>query len=211
MNCEEYRAAALAGESSEAGRRHLAGCPECRALVDRITQLRAAMGSEAVWEEPAPDLAGRVASLVAGTEERPNRILRGGMVPWFAAAAAVLLAVVVGWAMLLRPVGPDWEVALPATGLAPGARASVTGWNEATGTRMVLSVTGLEPAPEGHVYELWLSAGPVYVSAGTFTGSGDIELWSGVARADFPRLWVTVEPIDGDVGPSGVTILDTGL
>jgi hypothetical protein len=75
---------------------------------------------------------------------------------------------------------------------------------------MLLSVDGLEGAPDGYVYEFWLSEGPLHISAGTFTASGDIELWSGVSRADFPRLWVTLEPLDEDESPSSHTVLDTG-
>jgi hypothetical protein len=74
---------------------------------------------------------------------------------------------------------------------------------------MLLTVDGLERAPDGYVYEFWLSQGPLHISAGTFTASGEIELWSGVPRAAFPRLWVTLEPLDEDESPSGQTVLDT--
>ena len=99
---------------------------------------------------------------------------------------------------------------MPGTELAPTAAASVEGWNEESGTRMMLAIQGLERAPAGYVYELWLSDGPIHISAGTFTASGEIEMWTGVARAAFPRLWVTLEPIDEDESPSGRTVLDTG-
>jgi len=211
MNCEEYRAASLAGESSEALQHHVESCVSCRAAADRIAAGRVALRGEAVWEEPSPELADRVVRLVTGVPTARRGTRRGGLVPRIAAAAAVLTVVFgAGWALLLRAGGPDWEVTLPATQLAPGASASVRGWNEESGTRMVLTVNGLAPAPGGHVYELWLSSGPVYISAGTFTGSGDIELWSGVSRADYPRLWVTLEPVDGEAAPSGQTVLDTG-
>lgn len=211
MNCEEYRAASLAGESTEAVRRHVERCASCRAAADRIAADRTALASEAVWEEPSFELAGQVAALVAGARVGRERRGRGRSTLLLAAAAAALIVVVAaGWALLLRSAGPDWEVALPATGLAPGATATVRGWNEDSGTRMVLTVSGLAPAPDGQVYELWLSSGPVYISAGTFTGSGEIDLWSGVTRTDYPRLWVTVEPLDGDARPSAQTVLDTG-
>ena len=75
---------------------------------------------------------------------------------------------------------------------------------------MVVAIEGLNPAPDGFVYEFWLSDGPVHISAGTFHSDGEIELWSGVSRADFPRLWITLEPLDEDESPSGNTVLDTG-
>ena len=48
-----------------------------------------------------------------------------------------------------------------------------------------------------------------HVSAGTFREAGRIEAWSGVRRSDFPRIWNTLEPDDGDERLSGVTIADT--
>jgi hypothetical protein len=105
---------------------------------------------------------------------------------------------------------PDWVVSMPGTDLAAQASSTVSGWNTDSGTRMLLSIEGLDPAPDGYVYELWLSKGPVHVSAGTFTAAGDVELWAGVTRADFPRLWVTLEPLDEDESPSRSTVLDTG-
>ena len=100
-------------------------------------------------------------------------------------------------------------VPIPGTAEAPNALGVVEGWNEAAGTRVVLSVAGLAPAPAGSVYEFWFSSDTLHVSAGTFSGSGEMELWAGVSRGAFPRLWVTLEPIDEDEAPSGVTVLDT--
>jgi len=59
-------------------------------------------------------------------------------------------------------------------------------------------------------WELWLTSEAVHVSAGTFTAAGDVELWVGVARRDYPRLWVTLEPVDEDESLSGLNVLDTG-
>ncbi len=105
--------------------------------------------------------------------------------------------------------GPDGEVPLPATGEAPAAAGVVKGWNEAAGTRIVLDIEGLPPAPAGSVYELWFSKDEFHISAGTFSSAGAPELWVGVSRRDFPRLWITLEPLDDDESPSGVTLMDT--
>jgi hypothetical protein len=75
---------------------------------------------------------------------------------------------------------------------------------------MLLSVDCLKPAPPGFTYEMWLSDGPVHISAGTFRTGGEVKLWAGVPRSDFPRLWVTLEPLDEDSSPSVATVLDTG-
>ena len=59
-------------------------------------------------------------------------------------------------------------------------------------------------------WELWLTSEAVHVSAGTFTAAGDVELWVGVARRDYPRPWVTLEPVDEGESLSGLNVLDTG-
>ena len=163
----------------------------------------------AIWAEPPPELEDQVIALIAGNQKRAPTGL-GRLERWvrpLAAAAAVVVAV--GLYGVLRTPSPDWEVAMPGTDLAPQATSTIAGWNTESGTRMVVAVEGLDPAPAGYVYEFWLSEGPLHISAGTFTAEGEIELWSGVSRADFPRLWVTLEPLDEDESPSGHTVLDT--
>ena len=159
----------------------------------------------ALWEEPS---AGFAAAVIDAIDPSPaaGATVRSSRLWWMVgAAAAVLIAVGV---YTMRPAPADWEVALAPTDAAPGVEARVLGWNEASGTRMELVVKGLEPAPNGFVYELWLSDGPVHVSAGTFHNPVDVTLWAGVSRGDFPRLWITLEPLDDDPSP-GLNLLDT--
>lgn len=209
MKCDEFRARYLAGEDNNTADAHLAGCAACRSLQADLGAGRRALTDRAIWEEPPPELENQVVALIAGSHNR-NTAGAGRLDRWIrplAAAAAVL--VVVGLYGVLRPPSPDWEVVMPGTSLAPLATSTVTGWNTQSGTRMVLAVNGLDPAPPGYVYEFWLSQGPLHISAGTFTADGDIELSTGVARANFPRLWVTLEPLDDDQSPSAHTVLDT--
>ncbi len=208
MNCDEVRAHYLAGEDERTGT-HLAGCAACRSHRADLEAGRRALTDPAIWEEPPPELENQVVALIASRRNR-NTAGAGWLGRWIrplAAAAAAL--VVVGLYGVLRPPSPDWEVVMPGTSLAPLATSTVTGWNTQSGTRMVLAVNGLDAAPPGYVYEFWLSQGPLHISAGTFTADGDIELWTGVTRANFPRLWVTLEPLDDDQSPSGHTVLDT--
>jgi hypothetical protein len=171
---------------------------------------RRALTDPVIWEEPPPELKNQVVALISGqpTDEKPGT-------RWFQrwsgplAAAAAVIVVAVGLYAVLRTPPADWEVAMPGTDLAPGATSTVSGWNTDAGTRMIVAIEGLEPAPAGSVYEFWLSEGPLHISAGTFTAGGEIELWAGVSRADFPRLWVTLEPLDEDESPSKHTVLDT--
>jgi hypothetical protein len=152
-------------------------------------------------------LGRRVAALIeaapaAGPPPRAKRLIP-------VTASAVVVAVIAG-AGILGARRPDWTIEIEGTELAPAAVATASGWNAETGTRIVLDVEGLEPAPPGQHYELWLTRESVHVSAGTFTGPGRVEMWAGVRRSDYPRLWITLEPADQYTGPSNQTVLDTG-
>ena len=89
-------------------------------------------------------------------------------------------------------------------------RAVVEGWNEPGGTRVSLDIEGLPMAPEGSIYEFWFTRDDIHISAGTFVSPIDVQLWAGVTRREFPRLWITLEPIDNDESPSGINVMDTG-
>ena len=209
MNCDQIRAMYLAGEEDAATHPHMAECAACRSVRADLDAGREALVDSVIWEEPSPELENQVVALISGNRTVAG-VSRGRSARWLGPVAAVA-AVIVAVALfaVVRSPSPDWVVAMPGTGLAPQASSTVSGWNTDAGTRMLLSVDGLEDAPEGYVYEFWLSRGPVHISAGTFTAPGDIELWSGVTRADFPRLWVTLELLDEDESPSGHTVLDT--
>ena len=160
----------------------------------------------ALWEEPSAGFESAVMEAI-DPAIAPPELARSGRLWWLAGAAAAALIALGVYAT--RPAPADWEVALAPTDAAEGVAARVLGWNEASGTRMELIVEGLDPAPDGYVYELWLSDGPVHVSAGTFHNPTDVTLWAGVSRGDFPRLWITLEPLDDDPSP-GLNLLDTG-
>lgn len=173
----------------------------------------AAMGDVALWAEPSANFE---ESLMAQVEAppRPDSVEvtmlpdRSGRRKWLAPAAVAAAVLAVVAVVTLRPTGPDWEVALGATAEAVGVEATVLGWSEPSGTRVELDISGLAEAPEGYIYELWFSDGPIHISAGTFHNPEDVTLWAGVSRRDFPRLWITLEPLDDDPGP-GVNLLDT--
>lgn len=214
MNCDDFRAAHLAGDDSEALARHLRECGHCRRIGTELDMVRGALADPSLWEEPPPGLEQQVVALVStGPEAAANRrprSRRAVQVASFAAAIVFVLAIVVSGVVLRQSGQPDWSVTMPGTSLAPGATSTVDGWNTAFGARIVLDIEGLDPAPPGYTYELWFSRDSVHVSAGTFTAGGTVELGTGVRRAEFPRLWVTLEPLDEDESPSGHTVLDTG-
>ena len=204
MKCDEFRAGYLAGDTKS---NHLDHCSECRAELPRLDHLRSMLASPELWEEPRGQIEDVIVSEINGqVETKPRRqwwMWAAAVVVLIAATASVTTLVLVGGA-------PDWEVIMVGTPNAPGASATVEGWNTEDGVRMELATTSLPAAPEGFYYELWLSAPDRIVSAGSFRQGQGVVLWSGVPRAVVPRLWVTLEAVDGNPAPSGQTVLDSG-
>ncbi len=204
MTCSDWRAAYLSGETATGD--HGRTCASCRTAIPDLDQLRSELADPATWDEPDPAMEDLMVGLIGAGARR-----RAPSQRWLCGIAAVVVAAALvtgGW-LALRASPPDWEIALPGTAAAPGADGIARGWNTEAGTRVVLDVDGLPPAPEGYVYELWFSRGPVHVSGGTFKEPANADLTIGVSRADFPRVWVTLEAIDEDESLSGETVLDT--
>ena len=164
-------------------------------------------------DRPAP--GGPADEGPAGTVvDARHRFRRGGLV--LGAAAAVVVVVAIGWAVL-RTSEPDTggtgqQVALAPTDLAPpdaSGQADITALPG--GTQIVLDVSGLPPAPEGFYYEAWLRKSPeVGVSAGTFHlrgGDTTVVLWSGVSTDDYPLVTVTLQEEGAGAESSGKVVL----
>ena len=212
------------------------------AQVDALSHL---LADGRVWEDPDPGIEDAVVAAIAAeaagagappgrpveivvTDSPPGR--RAGVAGrrstggWGllagAAVAATLLVVVVIVAALRQPDEPvQGQFALQPTAGAPaGAHGTAVAEDRPDGTRIVIEVQGLDPAPADHYYELWVNeegGGPDdVVSAGTFhlRGGGDawIELWSGVSSEEYPLVTVTLEREGEGPGSSGHVLL-TGL
>ncbi|MGQ0848073.1 MAG: anti-sigma factor domain-containing protein [Actinomycetota bacterium] len=207
MNCDEARAALLGGTDREAVEAHLAGCGSCRAEIPVISRFRTLLADGDLWEEPPAGLRDRIGSTVKASPSLQPRSVGRRRLP-IAAGAAV--AAIMAALFLLGPADPDWRLELVATGPVSGSSAVVDGWVEDGTTRMRIRVAGILPAPDGYFYEIWMTAPDGrHVSAGSFTVPGSIEAVVGVRRSDFPRIWITLEPADGDQGPSPDTYFDT--
>lgn len=206
MNHDEFRAAYLEGRLGASEERHISGCRECRAATAQLDATRALLADPTTWDEPAPDLGERVVAAFKRERSQPQRPSWRWL--WVAVPAAAAIAVA-AW-VVTRPPAPDWKVDLPGVAQAAQAMGTVEGWNVAAGTRMEVHVDNLPAAPAGFVYEFWMSQGRNHVSAGSFIEAGSVELVAGVSRRDFPRLWITMEPLDGNTAPTGAVVLDTG-
>lgn len=207
MRCVDARAAFLAGDP--ASEEHMASCASCRAGLGHLVELRDVLSSLSTWVEPDPRGGDRLVAALTAESDSPGTDRRSSPRPLTWAAAAVLVIAGLAGGLVLRPPPPDWEVDVRGTDFAPQAAGTVRGWTSESGSKLVVDVDGLDPAPPGTVYELWLSSADRHVSAGTFTALDGVELWVGVPRREYPRIWVTIEPLDTDPAPSGKTVLDT--
>lgn len=189
--------------------------------------LTAMVADEAVWAQPPEGIEAAVVEAVGAeaAEARffgghpatempvPHRRLARRVLAAVAAVALVAAGFGVGWAVV-RDTDDDagTEVALAGTDLAPDATATATVDDGAAGVRIILDVTGLDPAPSGSYYEAWVRTadGSDGVSAGTFHlrgGDAAIELWAGVPLADYPLVTVTVQTEGEGTASSGRVVL----
>jgi hypothetical protein len=213
MNCQQHQAEYIADAFNNAFDRHRATCSTCRRAVPFLDATRSSLADPVLWELPPADGADRLLASISSTipANVPPRGRRRWVVPAYAAATVVLLAVAATTLAVLRPTDDaDWHVALAAQTAFPDAVANVEGWNTDTGTRMRITINGIDNVADEGFYEVWMtSPDGQHIAAGTFRSSGTIDTWSAVRRADFPRLWITLESFDGDPSPSGRTVLDT--
>ena len=168
-----------------------------------------------LWVSPPPSLEDVVVAAVADASEsmpivfHPARRRRRGA-SLLAVAAALVAALVVSAVLLSgSSSSTDYAGQLRATGLAPGAHASVAVTRTDAGFRLRVDARGLPALASGEVYEAWLkNAAGTLVPIGTFSSSDDrVTLWSGVSPDDFPTLTITIEPIDNNQASSGQRVL----
>jgi len=221
MNCQDVRAALLAGETSGAISSHLDGCVECRRAVGVIESVRSDLASDSMWDEPPAGLEDSIVAAIAGAEDpraeeaadlrlKPEKRLSARSTAlMFGSVAAVIVLVVGVFAVVSRTPAPDWQAAMAGDAASTSATGVVAGWNMGDGTRVVLEAADLGPAPDGFVYQLWFSQASGDVSAGTFTDPSYVELNVGVSRKDFPAVWIALQPVGTDAASAGEALLWT--
>jgi anti-sigma factor RsiW len=196
--------------------RHVAGCPQCQDEVHGFRETAARL-PEASSAQPPTELRTRILASAQGvrplppiaTVERPRR-----RIPALAAAAAVVIALGAGvTATVWRPWQPDtvqlsladqvraatdaqtWTARLPDGGKMTVIRSKSVG-------AAIWTSTGVGPAPQGHVYELWLQRPDESLAPAGLMSSGDGEL---VLRGDTTKAigaGLTVEPAGGSSAPT---------
>ena len=186
-----YALGALAPAERADFEAHLAECATCRAEVQALREVTGLLAQAAPAEPPPPALRERI--LRDARSVRPISARRRPVLPWIAAAAAVVLALAAGYGYwsarvaqtALRTALDSAQASLDsasqlvtaildstvgtadlaATGKPPAMRLF---WNRARHV-VVVAAFELPPAPAGRTYQLWaIKKGQAPVSVGTF-------------------------------------------
>lgn len=167
-----YALDALDRDEREAYERHLATCERCRDELAALWEATEALAVAATGPAPAPELRDRV---LAAARAEPHVVVplaprRQRVTPVLAAAAALAAAValVVGlWGLSLSSDLDETRAALEreraTASILADPRARTVPLQEGSGRlvvaqdgRAVVVLDGLEPAPAGKTYQLWL-------------------------------------------------------
>ena len=154
-----YALDALGEEERRAFEEHLAGCERCRGEVAGLSETAATL-AYGVDEGPAPPAELRDRILVAAREEPPTvvalRPRRTRLYVGTAVAVAACAALAIGlWA-----------------GLSGGGSSPRIALSQSPSGAELASVSGLDAAPAGKVYVLWVIAGGTPRPAGSLAGGG---------------------------------------
>lgn len=196
---------------------HLRVCADCRAVLAELAGLPSLMDlvTDQVRAPERPRRAIERAVLQAFRAQHRRRRPRvrhrvlGGAAAALAAAAAVAAVLVLGGGG-----SGDGEMQRKALMPMPGAAGSGTVElrGDPAGTRVDLDVA-LPATSAGQVYEVWLSDGPRYMSAGSFrmarAGRTRVRLVGAAPMRPEERVMITREPDGGDAAMNGPAILET--
>jgi len=219
-----YALDALDPEERRAYEAHLSGCDQCREELTSFWETTEALAVAASGPAPSPDLRERI--LAGARAERqvvvPFESRQGRSVPLLAAAAAAAAVVALGvglWASRLSNDLDDARSALErerATAAVLADPSARTVGLQAGDGRLVVSpdgqavlvLDGLDPAPEGKTYEMWIIEDGTAARAGLFPGHDGTDvvgLDGAVAAGDV--VAVTVENEGGVDAPSSTPIV----
>jgi anti-sigma factor RsiW len=219
-----YALDALDTEERRAYEAHLQGCEHCQQELASFWQTTEALAVAASGSVPSPDLRDRI--LADARAERnivvPLESRRRRTIPVLAAAAAMaaLVALAVGlWASRLSNELDDARSALERERVAAAVLADTAARTVALRAgdgrlvvdpdgRAVLVLDGLDPAPKGKAYELWIVESGTPRPAGLFPGSDGVDVFGLDGTVDNGDVVaVTVEKKQGVKRPTTTPIV----
>jgi len=220
-----YALDALDPDDTARVKRLLEASEEAREELRALSEVAAAMATATSGPTPRPELRERILETARAEQQTVVSLearRRSRLVPLLGAAAALaaVIAVALGlWGAGAARDRDDARAALEAQQAAnavlsdPGARSvdlELGDGRLVVGDkgRSVLVLTGLEPAPSGKTYEVWVSDGGTPVPAGLFEGTSgrDVVVVDGTVY-DGSRVLVTVEQRGGVDAPTSQPIV----
>jgi len=236
---EAYALGAVAPEEGAHIEEHLGECLACWEHLSESQRAAALLALAVPLEEPREGLRQRIiaqAQLEALPAAAPSPVPRGWRLPRLVAigATAVALATVgaLSWSLVeTRHLRSDYNdiqeqaiisaqqvnltrqlagiegQEMKASGRATGASAYYM-WTR-DGKQGAIVCHDLPPAPEGKVYQLWITCGPEPVNGGTFTAwQGECQqIVSLKCTSTLSGVNVSLEPEGGSVSPSDEIVL----
>ncbi|HET9461979.1 MAG TPA: anti-sigma factor [Gaiellaceae bacterium] len=217
-----YALDALDADERRAFEAHLSSCEHCQEELASFWETTAALAVAASGPEPSADLRERILADVRA--EPPQNVVpfepRRRAVPVLAAAASIAAVVALGiglWASGLSSELDDARAALERERAAaavlvdPSARTVSLQAGEgqlvvSQRGEAVLVLHGVDPAPAGKTYEMWIVPGGDIASAnraGLFSGreGAELERLDGTVRAG-DVVAVTIEQAGGVDAPT---------
>jgi len=221
-----YLLGALEPSEHEAFEDHLSGCEDCRDEVARLSVARDALPRSVEQVAPPPALKASLMDTVRA-EAAPEAAPAPRRSRWremflarpalAAAAAAVLLAVGVGAGALVGTIGGGDDGARTVAAVVdqtrmPSGKASLVLPKDGEAGAQ-LRVEGMQPPPEGKVYEVWIKRGNRVTPSSLFTvetdGSGTAAIPENVHDAD--AVMVTREREGGAKTPSEPAVVTVAV
>ncbi|MBA3788371.1 MAG: anti-sigma factor [Actinobacteria bacterium] len=208
-----YALDALDPRERERYENHLATCESCREELASFWAVSGALAHAAGGPSPAPALRERI--LAQAKSEQPNvvRLRPRWALPATASLAAVAAVLALGFGLWSASLSRELDrerTALAGTGdalaIVSDPDAHTVAFRGADGHIVVsdtgkaaVVLSGIDPAPAGKTYELWVVEGGVFRPAGLFEG-GEARLVQALSRPVAPdaKVAVTLEE-DGGV------------
>jgi len=224
-NIGAYVLGALPELEAELLERHLSGCESCRAEVEELRPVTAAMARSVPQVEPPPSLKAGLMEIVnaeaaaraeqeAGPRRRSQRRSVGGWLsglqPRMAAAmalAVLALGVLVGVSVDQLAGGGGTHTRTVAAKIDRKLMPTGNAFLAVKGKTGQLELTGAPQPPSGRVYQLWYQHGKTIERGGTFRPRGDGSYRTDVPVSATDAVLVTVERAGGAPAPTGPPVM----
>jgi anti-sigma-K factor RskA len=218
-NIGAYVLGALPDLEAELLERHLATCESCRAEVEELQPVTAAIARSVPQVDPPPSLKANLMEIVnaeAAQTSKPQRERRSigawlaGLQPRVAVATALgvlALGVVVGVAVDQIAGSGGGSTTTVAAKIdrrqMPTGQASLA----VKGDNGELRLTGAPQPSAGRVYQLWYQHGKTIERGGTFRPKSDGSYQAQVPVDGADAVMVTVERAGGVPAPTGPPVM----